>query len=136
MITRFEGMPEDDPVVRLRSHAGFGGARSRIPLPNQIEEDGEHMEGGDGTAEQGPSQQVVGERQRQTFIDRDKYVLVAIAVVAFNGLWLLYGGWVLANVLFVVASINFWRSIRSVAMIDIFFAFLIYTFESSLSNAL
>ena len=115
MITRFEGMAEDNPDVRLRSRAGFGGARSRIHLPNRTltEEVGEHVEGGDGGAVDGHSQQVVNEEQRQNIIDRDKYMLVVVAVVAFNIVWFL-GGWLLANILFLVGLIHFLSSIRSV----------------------
>ena len=132
---KFQKMSEDERDLRLRRREGCGGARARTPQPNQNQENGEHLEGGDTGVKQDPSQQVASEGQCHAFIDRDKYMLVAMAMVAFNIMWFLCG-WLLANILFVVASINFWRSIRSVAMIDIFFAFLIYTFESSLSNAL
>ena len=108
-------MSGDEPDLLLRSRAGYGGARSRMPLPNQNQH-GEHLEGGYTGVEQDPSQQVAGERQNQSFIDRvrDKCVLVAMAMVAFNVVWLIFGGWVFANILFVVAFIYILKGIRSV----------------------
>ena len=106
-------MSEDEPDLRLHSSSGYGGARSRIPQPNQNQENGEHVEGGDNEVEQDPSQQVDVEGQSQAFIDRDKYMLVAMAMVAFNIMWFL-GGWLLSNILFIIAFISILNSIRSV----------------------